>query len=91
MSIRAAISDAMQDATGGLSVMRIATMFVCVIVLGMWVVFCFVEGRLIPVSWEMVALVGGSQGAKAIQRRFEHDEENLQDKWERGKDNAVQD
>lgn len=39
--------------------------------LGMWVAFCFIEGRFVPISWEMVTLVAGSQGAKAAQLRFE--------------------
>jgi hypothetical protein len=79
MSLRTALADSMQDATGGWSTMRITTMFVCVVVCGMWVTFCFIEGRLIPITWEMVTLIGGSQGAKAIQRRFEHEEGGARD------------
>ena len=71
MSARAALADALQCQDGGWSTMRITTMLVCVVVLGMWVAFCFIEGRFIPVSWEMVALVAGSQGAKAAQLRIE--------------------
>jgi len=51
--------------------MRITTMLICVVVLGMWVIFCFVEGRLVPLTWEMVSVLGFSQGAKAAQLRFE--------------------
>lgn len=71
MSARAALADALQCQDGGWSCMRITTLLICVVVLGMWVAFCFVEGRLIPISWEMVTLVAGSQGAKAAQLRFE--------------------
>lgn len=71
MTIRQAIADALQGVDGGYSAMRITTMLVCVVVLGMWVIFCFVEGRFVPISWEMVALIAGSQGAKAAQLRFE--------------------
>lgn len=71
MSARAALADALQCQDGGWSTMRITTMLVCVVVLGMWVTFCFVEGRFVPITWEMVALVAGSQGAKAAQLRFE--------------------
>lgn len=77
MSIRQAIADALQGVDGGYSAMRITTMLVCVIVLGTWVVFCFVEGRFVPISWEMVALIAGSQGAKAAQLRFELGREGL--------------
>lgn len=65
MTIRQAIADSLQAVDGGYSAMRITTMLVCVIVLATWVVFCFVEGRFVPISWEMVALIAGSQGAKA--------------------------
>lgn len=71
MSLRAALADALQGHDGGWSTMRITTMLVCVVVLGMWVTFCFIEGRFIPISWEMVTLVAGAQGAKAAQLRFE--------------------
>ena len=71
MSARAALAQTFQGVNGQWSTMRIVTMLTCVVVLGMWVVFCFVERRLIPMSWEMVALIGGSQGAKAAQLRFE--------------------
>lgn len=71
MSARAALAQTFQGVNGQWSTMRIATMLICVVVLGMWVVFCFVEHRLIPMSWEMVTLIGGSQGAKAAQLRFE--------------------
>lgn len=71
MTIRQAIADSLQAVDGGFSAMRITTMLVCVIVLVTWVIFCFVEGRFVPISWEMVALIAGSQGAKAAQLRFE--------------------
>ena len=71
MSARAALADALQCQDGGWSTMRITTMLVCVVVLGMWVAFCFIEGRFVPITWELVALVAGSQGAKAAQLRFE--------------------
>lgn len=66
-----ALADALQCTDGGWSTMRITTMLICVVILGMWVTFCFIEGRLIPISWEMVSLLGGSQAAKAAQLRFE--------------------
>ena len=68
---RAALADALQCQDGGWSCMRITTLLICVVVLGMWVAFCFIEGRFVPISWEMVTLVAGSQGAKAAQLRFE--------------------
>jgi len=71
MSLRAALADALQGHDGGWSTMRITTMLVCVVVLGMWVTFCFIEGRFVPISWEMVTLLAGAQGAKAAQLRFE--------------------
>ncbi len=77
MSMRGALADALQCVDGGWSTMRITTMMVCITVLGMWVVFCFVEGRFVPISWEMVALIAGSQGAKAAQVRFELGKQGL--------------
>ena len=52
-------------------------MLICLVVLSMWVTFCFIEGRFIPLGWEMVALLGGSQGAKAAQLRFEVGKQGL--------------
>lgn len=71
MSARAALADALQCLDGGWSTMRITTMLICVVILGTWVACCVFEGRWVPISWEMVALIGGSQGAKAAQLRFE--------------------
>lgn len=65
------ISDALHGYDGGWSCMRIVTMLVCVVVLLMWIVFCFIEMRFVPITWEMVTLLGVSQGAKAAQLRFE--------------------
>lgn len=72
MAIREALSDALQCDSGGFSCMRMITAIVCLTVLIMWVIFCFVEGRFVPISWEMVSLIGASQGAKAVQYGFEH-------------------
>lgn len=77
MTIRQAIADALQAQDGGWSTMRITTILICVVVLGTWVIFCFVEGRFVPISWEMVALVAGAQGAKAAQLRFELGKDGL--------------
>ena len=77
MTIRQAIADALQGVDGGFSAMRITTMLVCIIVLGMWVIACFMEGRFVPISWEMVTLIAGSQGAKAAQLRFELGKQGL--------------
>lgn len=52
-------------------------MLTCILVLGMWAVMCIVEGRFVPISWEMVGLLGGSQGAKAAQLRFEVGKQGL--------------
>lgn len=77
MTIRQALADALQGVDGGFSAMRITTMLVCVVVLGMWVIACFMEGRFVPISWEMVTLIAGSQGAKAAQLRFELGKQGL--------------
>ena len=71
MEKRPPITDALRCMDGGWSTMRITTMIICVAVVGMWIIFCFWEGRFVPITWEMVALLGGSQGAKAAQLRFE--------------------
>lgn len=71
MSITSALADSIQCDNGGYSAMRILTYFVCIVVLVTWVIFCFIELRFVPITWEMVSLVGVSQGAKALQYRFE--------------------
>lgn len=71
MSFLSALADTVQGVDGGFSTMRISTLIVCITVLLVWVIFCFIEGRFINPTWEMVTLVGGSQGAKALQFRFE--------------------
>ena len=59
---RVPLSDALHGMDGGWSSMRIVTMLISVVVLGMWVIFCFVEGRFIPLGWETVTLlVGGNR------------------------------
>ena len=73
MGFKNMLADTVQGEDGGYSTMRISTLIVCVTVLAVWVVFCFIEGRFISPTWEMVALVGGSQGAKALQFKFEKD------------------
>ena len=50
MSARAALAQTFQGVNGHWSTMRIVTMLTCVVVLGMWVAFCFMEGRLIPIA-----------------------------------------
>lgn len=71
------ILDSLRCLDGGWSTMRITTMLICLVVLGTWVTFCFVEGRFVPISWEMVSLLGGSQAAKAAQLRFEVGKQGL--------------
>lgn len=78
MSADTNIWDALRCLDGGWSTMRITTMLICLVVLCMWVGFCFYEGRFIPLTWEMVTLLGGSQGAKALQTRFEVGKYGLQ-------------
>lgn len=75
--VKGGMLDALRCMDGGWSTMRITTMLICLVVLVMWVSFCFVEGRLIPITWEMVTLLGGSQGAKALQTRFEIGKDGL--------------
>jgi len=65
------LADALQCQDGGWSCMRITTMLICVVILGTWVACCLLEKHFVPITWEMVALLAGSQGAKAAQLRFE--------------------
>lgn len=67
----AASVDAFCDHSGGVSAMRIMSFLVCVVVLGLWVAFCFIEGRYIPLGWAEAGLIGAACGAKAAQSRFE--------------------
>lgn len=71
MRLLAASVDAFCDHSGGISVMRIMSFLVCVVVLGLWVAFCFIEGRYIPLGWAEAGLIGAACGAKAAQSRFE--------------------
>ena len=66
------ISDLFRCTDGGWSCMRVIAFFTCAVVLSVWALCCLLGGAWIPISWEMVALVGGAQGAKAVQARFEH-------------------
>ena len=77
MTIKQALADALQAQDGGWSTMRLTTFLVCIVVLGMWAVCCFMEGRFVPISWEMAGLLIGTQGAKAAQLRFELGKEGL--------------
>lgn len=72
------LGDSLKCMDGGWSTMRITTMLICVVILGMWVTFCFIEGRFVPLTWEMVSLLGGSQAAKAAQLRFEVGKNGIQ-------------
>lgn len=65
------ILDSLRCMDGGWSCMRIVTMCVCVVVLGMWVWGCFWEGHFIHLEWQEVTLLIGTQGAKAGQMYFE--------------------
>ena len=65
------IFDSLRCVDGGWSCQRIVTMLVCLVVLGMWMWGCFWEGHYIHPDWPEVALLVGSQGAKAVQTRFE--------------------
>lgn len=78
MSVPPSLFDALRCMDGGWSTMRITTMLICIVVLSMWVIFCFIEGRFIPLGWEMVSLLGGSQAAKAAQLRFEVGKHGIQ-------------
>lgn len=66
-----ALTQMVSGANGHISSMRVVTLFITATVLVTWVVFCFIEGRFIPLSWEDVTLIAGAQGAKALQGRFE--------------------
>ncbi len=66
-----ALADTVQGDDGGYSTMRISTLIICIAVLTVWIIFCFIENRFISPTWEMVTLISGSQGAKAIQYKFE--------------------
>lgn len=69
--VRAAMRQTCTGPNGQWSAMRVASLLVTAVVLLMWVGFCLYEGRLIPLTWQDVAIIGGAQGAKALQSRFE--------------------
>lgn len=69
--VRAAMRQTMTGPNGQWSAMRVASLLVTVVVLLMWVGFCLYEGRLIPLTWQDVTIIGGAQGVKALQSRFE--------------------
>ena len=72
---------ALDFANGQWSAMRVASLLVTAVVLLMWVGFCLYEKRLIPLTWQDVAIIGGAQGAKALQSRFEWGGDGI---WGRG-------
>lgn len=59
------------DQKGGVSSMRIITVLICFIILGIWVTFMFIEGKYIPLGYAEAGLIGAAAGAKAAQSRFE--------------------
>lgn len=77
MKILDILDDSIQNDNGEYSCMRINNHFVCFAVTITWIVFCFIEARFVPITWEMVALVGCSQGAKALQYKYEKKRENI--------------
>lgn len=76
------ISQIFRCPNGQWSAMRVVTFIVCLVVLGTWVTFCFIEGRFIPLDWPTVSVLGVSQAAKAIQGRFEFGPRGLNKPWE---------
>lgn len=79
--VRAAMRQTCTGPNGQWSAMRVASLLVTAVVLLMWVGFCLYEGRLIPLTWQDVAIIGGAQGAKALQSRFEWGGDGI---WGRG-------
>ncbi|MDD2966753.1 MAG: hypothetical protein PHN64_04580 [Desulfovibrionaceae bacterium] len=71
MTSQTPLSDLFRCTDGGWSCMRVIAFLTCTVVLSVWALCCLLGGAWIPISWEMVALVGGAQGAKAVQSRFE--------------------
>lgn len=69
--MKAGIFDSLRCLDGGWSCMRIATMLVCVVTLGLWVWGCLSSGQYIHPDWPEVTLLVGSQTAKAGQLYFE--------------------
>ena len=66
--VRAAMRQTCTGPNGQWSAMRVASLLVTAVVLLMWVGFCLYEGRLIPLTWQDVAIIGGAQGGRAGQR-----------------------
>lgn len=62
--VRAAMRQTCTGPNGQWSAMRVASLLVTAVVLLMWVGFCLYEKRLIPLTWQDVAIIGGAQGAK---------------------------
>ena len=79
--MRAAMRQTCTGPNGQWSAMRVASLLVTAVVLLMWVGFCLYEGRLIPLTWQDVTIIGGAQGAKALQSRFEWGGDGV---WGRG-------
>ena len=71
------IAGAFLDEWGDVSCIRLVSLFVCMVVLGVWVLFMFIEGRYIPLGYAEAGLIAGAVGAKALQSRFELGGQNL--------------
>lgn len=65
------VGDCFLDHSESVSCQRIVTFAVTITVLGMWVWGCLHAGQFLPLGWPEVSLLAGSQGAKALQSRFE--------------------
>ena len=65
------VAGAFLDECGDVSCIRLISILICVVVLGVWVTFMFIEGRYIPLGYAEAGLISGAVGAKALQSRFE--------------------
>ena len=79
--VRAAMRQTLTGPNGQWSAMRVASLLVTAVVLCMWVGFCLSAGRLSPLTRQDVAIIGGAQGATALQSRFEWGGDGI---WGRG-------
>lgn len=69
---RQPVCQLLQGVNGQWSAMRLATLMVTAGVLCAWLACIWTSGQWIPLDWPTVTLLMGTQGAKALQGRFEY-------------------
>jgi len=73
------LNELFSDGDGQPSMIRVLTMMVVVTVVGVWAALSIKAGRMLPLDWSQVGLVGGAFGFKALQSFAENGNSSHED------------